>query len=131
MSWLNPGPNYGYRITQIDEHPWNTLITMKEIRRLDPGSMVFVGQIRSIMSVTGERPRRNYLRPAKNRFFRSMSPRFIRIPLRPSHEPPLSPTPFNKSVKDRNQGYLFNENILCPIAPPSPAAPKLRALPVT
>ncbi len=43
MSWLNPGPNYGYRITQIDEHPWNTLITMKEILRLEPGSMTFVG----------------------------------------------------------------------------------------
>ncbi|MES2308975.1 MAG: hypothetical protein V4507_08955 [Verrucomicrobiota bacterium] len=43
MSWLSPGPHYGYRITQIDEHPWNTLITMKEILKLDPGSLVFVG----------------------------------------------------------------------------------------
>lgn len=43
MSWLNPGPNYGYRLVKIDDHPWNTLITMKEILKLDPGSFEFVG----------------------------------------------------------------------------------------
>jgi hypothetical protein len=43
MSWMAPGYNYGYTITRIDEHPWNTLITMKEVLRLDPGSLVFTG----------------------------------------------------------------------------------------
>lgn len=43
MSWIQPGWSYGYRLTQLDDHPWNTLITMKEILKLDPGSLVFTG----------------------------------------------------------------------------------------
>jgi hypothetical protein len=38
-----PGYHFGYTIVGIDDHPWNTLITMKEILRLEPGSLVFVG----------------------------------------------------------------------------------------
>jgi hypothetical protein len=42
-SFFLPGPNYGYRIVKIDDHPWNALVTMKEILRLDPGTIRFVG----------------------------------------------------------------------------------------
>jgi hypothetical protein len=41
--WFQPGPSFGYTLTRIGEHPWNTLITMKEVLRLDPGSLVFTG----------------------------------------------------------------------------------------
>lgn len=43
MSWFLPNPNFGYTITAIDDHPWNTLITMREIVRLEPGSIRFTG----------------------------------------------------------------------------------------
>ncbi|HSI84763.1 MAG: hypothetical protein ACAI35_26150 [Candidatus Methylacidiphilales bacterium] len=42
-SFFLPGPNYGYRIVKIGDHPWNALVTMKEIMRLDPGIIRFVG----------------------------------------------------------------------------------------
>lgn len=41
--WFLPGPTFGYRLVRIDDHPWDTLITMKEILRLQPGSLRFVG----------------------------------------------------------------------------------------
>jgi hypothetical protein len=43
MLWYLPGPNFGYTLTKIDEHPWKTLLTMKEIIKLEPGSIVFTG----------------------------------------------------------------------------------------
>jgi hypothetical protein len=43
MQWFLPGPNFGYTLTRIDEHPWQTLLTMKEIVKLEPGSLVFTG----------------------------------------------------------------------------------------
>lgn len=43
MTWFAPGPNFGYTIKQIDDHPWQTLITMKEVVRLEPGSLEFIG----------------------------------------------------------------------------------------
>lgn len=43
MLWILPSPHFGYVITQIDDHPWNTLITMKEILLLEPGSLHFHG----------------------------------------------------------------------------------------
>lgn len=43
MTWYAPGPNFGYTIKKIDDHPWQTLITMKEIIRLEPGSLEFIG----------------------------------------------------------------------------------------
>jgi hypothetical protein len=41
--WFAPGPNFGYKLVRIDDHPWDTLITMKEILRLEPGSLEFTG----------------------------------------------------------------------------------------
>jgi hypothetical protein len=41
--WYAPGPSFGYTLKQIDDHPWSTLLTMKEVLRLDPGSIEFVG----------------------------------------------------------------------------------------
>ncbi len=37
MRWFLPGPNFGFTLTQIDDHPWKTLLTMKEVMKLDPG----------------------------------------------------------------------------------------------
>lgn len=42
--WWAPGPNFGYKIKAIDDHPWDTLITMKEILKLQPGSIQFIGE---------------------------------------------------------------------------------------
>lgn len=42
--WFQPGYNFGYTLKAIDEHPWQTLITMKEILKLEPGSIEFMGQ---------------------------------------------------------------------------------------
>jgi hypothetical protein len=44
MRWFLPGPNFGYTLTQIDDHPWKTLLTMKEVIKLEPGSLVFTGE---------------------------------------------------------------------------------------
>jgi|GEM_PF-963019 len=41
--WFQPGPSFGYKLTKIDGHPWNTIVTMKEVVKLDPGSLVFTG----------------------------------------------------------------------------------------
>ncbi|NJK93309.1 MAG: hypothetical protein HC904_16765 [Blastochloris sp.] len=41
--WFVPSPQFGYTLTRIDEHPWNTLLTMKEVLRLEPGSIEFTG----------------------------------------------------------------------------------------
>lgn len=38
-----PGPNFGYRVVEIDGHPWDYLLTMKELVQLEPGSIVFTG----------------------------------------------------------------------------------------
>ncbi len=43
MAWFAPGPHFGYTLKRIDDHPWQTLITMKEIVRLEPGSLEFTG----------------------------------------------------------------------------------------
>lgn len=43
MNWLQPGPNCGYTLVRIDDHPWKTLLTMKEVLQLEPGSLVFSG----------------------------------------------------------------------------------------
>jgi len=41
--WFQPGPSFGYTLKRIGEHPWNTILTMKEVVKLDPGSLVFTG----------------------------------------------------------------------------------------
>ena len=41
--WYAPGPTFGYTLKKIDDHPWSTLLTMKEIIRLEPGSIEFAG----------------------------------------------------------------------------------------
>ena len=41
--WYAPGPDFGYRVVEIDGHPWNYLLTMKELVRLEPGSIEFQG----------------------------------------------------------------------------------------
>jgi hypothetical protein len=41
--WFVPSPHFGYTMTRIDEHPWNTLLTMKEVVQLEPGSLEFTG----------------------------------------------------------------------------------------
>ncbi|MDE1171459.1 MAG: hypothetical protein PW734_09675 [Verrucomicrobium sp.] len=41
--WYLPGPNFGYTLIRIDAHPWKTLLTMKEVLKLDPGSLLFTG----------------------------------------------------------------------------------------
>jgi hypothetical protein len=43
MVWFQPGPDFGYTLKAVDEHPWNTLLTMKEVLQLDPGSLQFIG----------------------------------------------------------------------------------------
>jgi hypothetical protein len=43
MAYYLPGPHFGYTLTRIDDHPWNTLLTMKEVVRLEPGSLEFIG----------------------------------------------------------------------------------------
>ena len=43
MQWYLPGPNFGYTLVQIDAHPWKTLLTMKEVIKLEPGSLEFTG----------------------------------------------------------------------------------------
>jgi hypothetical protein len=43
MAYYLPGPHFGYTLRQIGNHPWNTLITMKEVLRLEPGSLEFTG----------------------------------------------------------------------------------------
>lgn len=45
MSWFLPGPSFGYVLKQIDEHPWDTIITMKEVLKLQPGSIRFIGPV--------------------------------------------------------------------------------------
>jgi hypothetical protein len=45
MTWFNPGPSFGYVLKQIDDHPWDTIITMKEVLKLQPGSIRFVGPV--------------------------------------------------------------------------------------
>ena len=41
--WYLPGPNFGYTLAKIDDHPWKYLLTMKEVLKLDPGSLAFTG----------------------------------------------------------------------------------------
>jgi len=41
--WFVPSPHFGYTLKRIDDHPWNTLLTMKEVVQLEPGSLEFVG----------------------------------------------------------------------------------------
>jgi hypothetical protein len=41
--WYAPGPTFGYTLKKIDAHPWDTLLTMKEVLRLEPGSIEFTG----------------------------------------------------------------------------------------
>jgi hypothetical protein len=43
MAWFQPGPDFGYTLRAVDEHPWNTLLTMKEVLKLEPGSLRFQG----------------------------------------------------------------------------------------
>jgi hypothetical protein len=42
--WFVPSPHFGYTLTRIDEHPWNALLTMKEVVQLEPGSLEFTGE---------------------------------------------------------------------------------------
>ncbi len=42
-TWWQPGPEFGYTLRYIDEHPWDTLMTMKEVLHLEPGSIEFLG----------------------------------------------------------------------------------------
>ncbi len=41
--WFQPGPSFGYTIREIDGHPWNYLLSMKELRQLEPGTIRFTG----------------------------------------------------------------------------------------
>jgi hypothetical protein len=42
-TWFTPGPSFGYIIREIDGHPWQALVTMKEILKLEPASIEFLG----------------------------------------------------------------------------------------
>ncbi|MEM1058246.1 MAG: hypothetical protein AAGK14_03280 [Verrucomicrobiota bacterium] len=42
--WFAPGPSFGYTVREIDGHPWNYLLTMKELCQLEPGTIRFTGE---------------------------------------------------------------------------------------
>jgi hypothetical protein len=41
--WFQPGLSFGYTLRRIGDHPWNTLLTMKEVLKLEPGYLTFTG----------------------------------------------------------------------------------------
>jgi hypothetical protein len=60
--WYAPGKNFGYTLKKIDDHPWNTLLTMREVVQLEPGSIEFTGP-------DAERHREFWLRENPGLFF--------------------------------------------------------------